>query len=180
MDDLNREVDQEDESLAATQEAFERRAAARDADLSDDDGKQALIDELGVRLAWWEDTSLTSAHVVMSEMFGKLLDEHDMAQVLIANGAPADALPAELHLNWITGPLVMNALQLLGLFVPELREEIVNLFRVIPRPVETEEEREAIEHAMSKVKAQARAALAAMFESAKEEVEDAELGLGLN
>jgi hypothetical protein len=170
---------EEDEDLAATQEAFERQKLARDADLSDN-----LIDELGHDLVWRYDTSLRDAHSAMADLFDEVLAKYDSVTACIDEGAPADAIPAVLRLNWRTGPMVLASIQLMGLFVPELREEIVGILRGFETPTATADERAAIEAAAEQVSKKRLAELndeiRKLLSNAPGNLDDAELGLDLN
>lgn len=121
--------------------------------------------ELGYALAWEQDTSLIAAHRVMSKLFDQLLDAITITRGLQAGGLPKDVQTVQMPLDRISGPLVMTGLQLLGLYFPELREEIKATLRSIPRPTATDEEKEQIQAAIDELdRMEAEASLAVVKE----------------
>lgn len=161
--DADDAVDALDEELAATQAALDEERAKVDeetADIGDFfvDEHAAEAEELGFRLAWWEDTSLFAANRTMGKLFGQLLDSHDTCLALRGVGLSEDTMVVDWKLDQETGPLVMTALQLLGIFIPELRDAIKKTLGSIPIPKATEAEEAAMQEAyeeLSKIRADA-------------------------
>lgn len=179
---------EDDESLAATQEAFEQErrnldeavSAYRGADLRDD-GHEAEREELqGNGLLWWRDTSLLAAHHGMADLFDELLTQFDRSKELIESGVPEETMTVHLPLNFFTGPMVLAGLQLLGLYVPELRETIARILKTFPFPVATEEETALIDETIKSLMEKRTEEFVAHLRDSRDEDDDAELGLGLN
>ena len=148
-----------DESLASTQDALDEERDEIDAAASEFSGIEAYATAedqydaeakaLGFRLAWWRDTSLLEAHQAMARIFEQALGTADMVKALRESGLPSDVMEVPYALNMENGPLVMAGLQLLGIYMPELREEIKRALSSIPEPEPTDEEKEALEQAQN-------------------------------
>lgn len=188
-----------DDDAAATQAAIEAEHEARDEALSEDDGHDAEREELfGNGLLWWRDTSLLDAHLAMESLFEEVLSDFDSSKQLIEHGLAEDTMSVEMPLTFISGPLVLAGLQLLGLFAPNLRETIADIIKSFPFAVATPEEEAAIAAVMESVKLasfeRAKATLAAAGipvegimtaddfreKLTQERSQDAELGLDPN
>lgn len=170
--------------LARQQEQEERDAAASEAPL---DPHALEREELhGIDLVWWHDDSFFAALNAMGAMFNGLLTDIDKARALIAEGAPESMMVTQQRLDWITGPMVVVGLQLLGIYVPELRDEIAKLLKNFEYAVATEEEVEILMSAATRMEEKARAKIKAAVEAARAAAErmqgeqDAWLGIDPN
>lgn len=188
-------LDAEDASLAATEEALQAEREKLDEALSEYHGANLADphaderEELhGNSLLWWRDTSLLNAHVAMGDLFDEALVDFDRAKMLLGEGVNPNTMHVELPLNFVTGPLVLCGLQLLGLHVPEFRDEIAALIKAFPFPVATEEETAEVEAAITRLEEKARARADAIRQEIIQRMQaeqdanlgDSELGLGLN
>lgn len=189
--------DEDLEALGITEEALAAERDEKDAAASDfarrndghDDEREALH---GNSLLWWRDDSLIAAHRAMADLFEEALMDFDRAQLLVSEGVNEETMRIELPLNFLTGPMVVAGLQVLGLFVPEFRSTITQLLKDFPFPVATEEEtaeiNAAIERLETKARAKAEELVAEIRRRAAESIQaeqdaslgDANLGLGLN
>lgn len=139
---LNPASDYEDEEqpvAASPDEADATRAEWQDA-------QEAVI-----QYAWDKDTSLLDAHVVMAKIFEQALKHHDTVKALRGVGLPEDILGELIEVNMETVPLIMAGLQLLGLYMPELRPSIAKTLGLFKEPTPTDEELAVIEDAYVKL-----------------------------
>ena len=180
-EDLGDEV----EELAATEEALAEERDERDAAASEE-AADPRDQYSGNSLAWWQDTSLLDALSVMAKVIAEVQQQHGHAEMLVEEGVPADTMTSTLSVNFRTGPVIFGALQLFGLWAPELRDVCAELIASLYPPEPTEEEAVAIEAAYDRIK-EKRERQAEEFQRMMEEedqeqarADDAELGLDPN
>lgn len=180
-DAMSEEVAETQKALDAERDAIDAAQEEHDAAL-DLDGHEQEREELhGNGLLWWRDTSLFDAHVAMGDLFEEALMTLDRTNALIDAGLDPGTMSVETVLTMKTGPLVISALQLLGLFVPELREECAQFIKDIEFSVATPEENEAIEAAIERVNEATRERVRnALQKAADESTRRGRLGLDPN
>ena len=177
----------ETEELAATEEALAEERDERDAAASEEvtDPREEYH---GNALAWWLDTSLLDAFTVMAEVIAEVEQQHGHAEMLVEEGVPAETMTSTLSVNFRTGPVIFGALQLFGLWAPELRDTCAELIAALQPPEPTEEETAAIEAAYARIEEkmaeererQAEEFQRMMAEQEQDALDNVELGLDPN
>lgn len=100
----------------------------------------------GMGLAWWEDNSLFSGLGVLGKVLDSAVDTVETMQAMYTAGLPETVLVASVPVTLVSGPLLLSALQVLGLFEPRLRDDIEDVMRTFAaaQPTPTEEEQELL------------------------------------
>jgi hypothetical protein len=186
-----------DEEQAETQRALEEEAAARDAAISGDEPLSQMIDDPqhaeerarlgGASLAWWSDTSLGTAFNVLLGTIDEVEQHFVLATLLVEEGLPANSFQSTVELDFRTGPVMIGALQVLGLWAPPLREICTEVIAAIAAsvPAPTAEEEAAIDAAHESFNRRTIEWFKGLVEEAKaldaaDVQTDAELGLDPN
>lgn len=130
---------------------LEETEKALQAERDERDEHVAEREELGFPLLWWRDNSLLEAHQAMGDLFDATLCAVSLAKALRTVGLTEDAQTVVMKLNLVSGPLVASGLQLLGMYFPELREEITATLASIPISSPTDDEASKIKAALAEL-----------------------------
>lgn len=107
----------------------------------------------GMGLSWWEDNSLDTGLAVLGKVLDSCIDTVATVTAMRREGLPESVLATTFTADLLSGPIILSALQVLGLFEPRLRGEIEavmsELANATPEP--TEEEQAQIQAAGEKV-----------------------------
>lgn len=120
---------------------------------SERDERDALVDDDRIKRPWHDESPQNSAlrlAAVVGEEIGAYVEN---VRALYEAGLPEDFLRVPVFLDMMSGGLVIGALQLAGLLVPEVRPQVERvldvLYESLPDP--NEEERELLTAASRKV-----------------------------
>lgn len=148
-DEFETDVEAEnDESTAVTQDAFDRERAEIEEASSEDVAlighDRDAIEAYGFKPAWWGEENGLPVLDIAVDVANQICGYVGHVKDLERHGWSSDALPGELTLGSLSGPVVFAALQILGTVHPHLREEIVPLLVAVkaamPEPTEAETE----------------------------------------
>lgn len=97
----------------------------------------------GMGLAWWEDNSLFTGLGVLGKVLDSAVDTVESIETMIEVGLPAETMQTNVPVTLLSGPIILSALQTLGLFEPRLRTQIEAVMRTfancLPEPTEEEQ-----------------------------------------
>jgi hypothetical protein len=96
----------------------------------------------GMVLAWWEDNSLFTGLGVLGKVLDSAVDTTKSIELMFKVGLPQDILVTPVPVNLVSGPIVLSALQVLGLFEPRLRTQVEDAMRLFADAVPTPNEEE--------------------------------------
>ena len=168
----------EDEAIAAAQEAQKAYRDERDKAISDDEFEhRKFVKEHGFSLAWWRDESLAEGWHALYDVVNNVFDKTAYGNALYSHGLDRSVLTSSLSLDAVSGPLVMAALQMLGIWVPSLRPDIEAVLISIPKPDPTEDEKGQVAEAQQRILGEQTELLASELAKLQEDNGDAGISL---
>lgn len=134
------------------EEADESRTAWQDGEDPEAFKTRTREDLNGMGLAWWSDTSFANALGVLDKVLNSCVDTVEIVKSMRDHGLPEDILASSVSVNLLSGPIIMSALQALGVLEPLLRDDIYVVLKQFAdaMPVATEEENALLEEAGTK------------------------------
>lgn len=148
----------DEESQAATQEALDAERDEIDAAASqvlDYDGPTDNLGEaedphaeereiIGTGLAWWAEENDTPPLDIVVDLANQACGYVGHLRALSEYGLPLNAMPAQITLDHLSGPLVLAGLQILGTLHAHVREDVKAVIKLIvdATPEATDEERQ--------------------------------------
>lgn len=119
----------------------------------------------GISLIWWNEEAGESPLVIAADMLDEANSYIAHTDDLVANGLREHALAAVVEIDIRSGPIVIAALQLLGLLEPRLRETVAGILTTVGAaiPPATEEENEELRAAHEVIAAKQQEAMLQAF-----------------
>jgi hypothetical protein len=147
----------EDESLAATQTAYEEEREKSYQYLHGGQGHDEEFEQIGVALSWWRLENGESTLDVLAGLAQEGIGYISNIESLYEYGFPRGSLEGTVKLDIENGPLAILALQVLGTLVPNLRPNVTTLITAITSSIPLEATPEEEQAIMDAHKARARA-----------------------